>query len=710
MSSRTKPCPYCESKISISAKKCKFCGEWLEENTSHSGTSLINLETNTREVLKEKYDFQEVIGKGGMATVYKAIQKNLNRTVALKIIHQNLIHDTEFVSRFIREAQVSASLNHTNIVTVYDVGSIGSVHYIAMEFLEGEDLHQMVKHKGALEYSKLINWIIPIAEALFYIHEKGLIHRDIKSSNIIITKEGRPVLMDFGITQATNGTKLTQPGTVIGTPEYMSPEQAQCLPIDHRSDLYSLGVVMYECLTGKVPFKGDNPLTTINLLINIKPEKPNKLIINLNQELYNIIFQLLEKKPENRIADGKLLAISLKKNINKCLEKKPNNLALERRTIGAKKIINRNSLGNKNKSVSISKVFIITLILTFSSFIFLYYFKDNNKKTNSINTSCTIVDNNLENEKDSVLNTKSNLKDSIIQHEKLPNLENLQKVTNSNTELNTSSNLPKNHNISITETKAEIKSEKNESQLINTNIPKYEEKNKLAISSIDSIAEKTNKVDFSLAPIVQGEFKDPRDQRFYKWVKIGDQTWMAENLAYIPKVYNSKDNSLDEPYYYIYNFEKRNVELGKASKMFIKYGVLYNYEAAKIACPDEWHLPSDDEWEKLMEFISIENGKLSKNKNDWNFLGHILKDKNTWSILKIEKELSRDNYNFNVLPGGCRFNNNIFQDEEKIAYFWSSTPSNSYNSFARYVHFKSHVLFRKRFSKDFGLSVRCIKD
>jgi eukaryotic-like serine/threonine-protein kinase len=199
MTEQTKRCPYCNEEINLYAKKCKHCGEWLEEKPSTGPTSVSNPETLIRQALGDRYEIDEVVGRGGMATVYRALQKNLNRTVALKVIHQNLVHDTEFVSRFIREAQVSASLSHPNIVHVYDVGSIGSVHYMAMEFLEGLDLHQMVKQKGALDYNKVVNWMIPVAEALNYIHDRGLIHRDIKSSNILITKEGRSVLMDFGI-------------------------------------------------------------------------------------------------------------------------------------------------------------------------------------------------------------------------------------------------------------------------------------------------------------------------------------------------------------------------------------------------------------------------------------------------------------------------------------------------------------------------------
>jgi serine/threonine protein kinase/formylglycine-generating enzyme required for sulfatase activity len=311
MSEEIKRCPFCDEIIRPSAIKCRYCGSMLKDTPTTGPTPLSNPETLIRQTLADKYELQEVLGRGGMATVYRAEQKNLNRTVALKVIHQNLVHDAEFVARFIREAQLSASLNHTNIVTVHDVGSVGSVHYMAMEFLEGEDLHQIVKQKGALYYKDVAKWMIPVAEALNYIHDKGLIHRDIKSSNIIITSEGRPVLMDFGIAYASNGTKLTQTGTVIGTPEYMSPEQAQGKPIDHRSDLYSLGVVMYECLTGKVPFKGDNPLTTINLLTNRKPESIERINRKVPISLSNIAMKLLDKEPNHRFESGKALAASI---------------------------------------------------------------------------------------------------------------------------------------------------------------------------------------------------------------------------------------------------------------------------------------------------------------------------------------------------------------------------------------------------------------
>jgi serine/threonine protein kinase len=300
MTEQIKRCPYCDELIRANAIKCKHCSSMLTDAPTTGATSVSNPETLIRLALGDKYEIGEVVGRGGMATVYRAVQKNLNRTVALKVIHQNLVHDTEFVARFIREAQVSASLSHPNIVTVYDAGSLGSVHYMVMEYLDGEDLHQKVNREGSLREAEVKEWAMKISNALDHIHNKGLLHRDIKSSNIFITTEGRPVLMDFGIAHAANGTKLTQTGTIIGTPEYMSPEQAQGKPMDARSDLYSLGIILYECLTGCVPFKGDNPLTTIHKVIYEIPASIQFINPTVSIQFDEIIKKLLTKESGSR--------------------------------------------------------------------------------------------------------------------------------------------------------------------------------------------------------------------------------------------------------------------------------------------------------------------------------------------------------------------------------------------------------------------------
>jgi serine/threonine protein kinase len=302
----TKRCPFCNEEINALAKKCKHCNEWLTTTPSVSltGVDLV------KQALGDRYEIQEEIGRGGMATVYRAVQKSLDRTVALKVVHQNLLHDTEFVARFHREAKLCASLSHPNIVTVHDEGEVSGVHFMAMEYLEGHDLRHLIRSRGRLTPEQTLQYLLPVAEALDYAHGRGLIHRDIKSANIFICGSGasttlsgrRVVLMDFGIAHAAAGTQLTKAGTVIGTPEYMSPEQADGRVVDHRTDLYSLGVVMYECLTGRVPFTSDNAVSTIYKVLNEQPDEA--AFGNIIYRVKVLAMSLLSKNPANRPASG----------------------------------------------------------------------------------------------------------------------------------------------------------------------------------------------------------------------------------------------------------------------------------------------------------------------------------------------------------------------------------------------------------------------
>ncbi|MGE5811872.1 MAG: protein kinase domain-containing protein [Ignavibacteria bacterium] len=306
----TKHCPYCDEIIRANAIKCKHCGSILTDHAVPTGE--ITPESQVKAALANRFEILEEVGRGGMASVYKAVQKNLNRTVALKVIHKNLVHYKEFLERFHREAQLSASLNHPNIVTIYDQGSENGIHYISMEYLEGLDLHHMIRDKGRLSTEESINIISPVAEALDYAHNKGIIHRDIKSSNIIITSDGRAILTDFGIAHAVTATKLTQSGMIIGTPDYMSPEQAISGQVDAQSDLYSLGVVLYECITGDLPFKGETPVSTIYKIINEKIEPINKIVPDAPKWVGTVINKVLAKNKKNRFYSGKEFSKALR--------------------------------------------------------------------------------------------------------------------------------------------------------------------------------------------------------------------------------------------------------------------------------------------------------------------------------------------------------------------------------------------------------------
>ena len=312
MAEENKRCPFCDELIRKNAIKCRHCGSVISSDTLSFVTDS-QPDTLVKQVLGETYEINKVVGSGGMAVVFKAEQRNLQRSVALKVIHQNLIHEKEFVDRFLREARVGASLSHDNIVKIYDVGSIGTVHYMAMEYLEGETLRDIVRKSGKLTVAQTIKYIVPLAEALGYLHSKDLVHRDIKTANVIVTKQ-KPILTDFGIVFVRGETRLSQAGTVVGTPEYMSPEQATGkVEVDKRADIYSLGVMIYECLTGKVPFHSSNPLTTVHSLLNERPKEPKYYEKSIPMWLNRLILDCLIKDPEERIQDCSVIVDALRK-------------------------------------------------------------------------------------------------------------------------------------------------------------------------------------------------------------------------------------------------------------------------------------------------------------------------------------------------------------------------------------------------------------
>ena len=212
-------------------------------------------------VLDQRYELQEQIGGGGMADVYKAKDLLLNRPVAVKILHDQFKSDTEFIDKFNREAQAAARLSHPNIVNIYDVGVMDGAHYIVMEYVPGRTLKDKIKQEGHLSVTEALTVAKGIASALSHAHANNLVHCDIKPHNILMMPDGSAKVADFGIARAVTESTMTYTGNVVGSVHYFSPEQAKGTMITPKSDVYALGVVLYEMLTGTLPFTGETPVT-----------------------------------------------------------------------------------------------------------------------------------------------------------------------------------------------------------------------------------------------------------------------------------------------------------------------------------------------------------------------------------------------------------------------------------------------------------------
>lgn len=262
-------------------------------------------------MLANRYEILEKIGNGGMATVYKAKCHVLNRFVAIKILKEEFITDIEFIKRFKSEAQTAASLTHPNIVSIYDVGNEGDVYYIVMELIQGKTLKEIIVEDGKLSWKWSVNIAIQIASALETAHKNNLIHRDIKPHNIIITEDGMAKVTDFGIAKAVSNSTITAFGTTIGSVHYFSPEHAKGGATDAKSDIYSLGIVMYEMLTGRVPFDADTPVSVALMQVQEEPIEPKKLNPQIPISVNNIILKAMQKDPMDRYQNATEMLIDL---------------------------------------------------------------------------------------------------------------------------------------------------------------------------------------------------------------------------------------------------------------------------------------------------------------------------------------------------------------------------------------------------------------
>jgi serine/threonine-protein kinase len=250
-------------------------------------------------VFNQRYRLKEKIGSGGMADVYLADDLLLEREVAVKVLHAQFASDPVYIQRFRHEAQAAANLNHPNIVNVYDWGNEGDLYYIVMEYVEGRNLKEIIAEEGRLLPERAAEIAAEICSALQFAHRRNLVHRDIKPHNVVITNMGQVKVMDFGIARAGGGG-MTQTGVVMGTPQYISPEQAQGKAVDGRSDIYSLGIVLYEMLTGRVPFDDPNPVTVTYKQVKEDPLPPSAVDPEIPPALEAVVMKALAKNPANR--------------------------------------------------------------------------------------------------------------------------------------------------------------------------------------------------------------------------------------------------------------------------------------------------------------------------------------------------------------------------------------------------------------------------
>ena len=247
-----------------------------------------------------RYELGEEIGLGGMAKVFKATDTRLGRAVALKVLAPSFAHDEAFVARFQREAQAAARLNHPNIVSVYDSGTVGDIHYMVMELVQGRTLSEMLAQDGRLLPERAEEIEESVCSALAAAHAQGIVHRDIKPGNIMLASHGEVKVMDFGIARMDSGQTVAQTQAVLGTASYLSPEQAQGGPVDARSDIYSAGVVLYEMLTGKPPFAGDTAVSVAMQHVQETPTPPSQVTGGIPPELEAVILRAMAKNPANR--------------------------------------------------------------------------------------------------------------------------------------------------------------------------------------------------------------------------------------------------------------------------------------------------------------------------------------------------------------------------------------------------------------------------
>ena len=308
-------CNRCNASVATGLRFCGLCGNQVADPTSETVAFVAYnddpLLAQMRLVLGGEYEIERECGRGGMAAVFKAMDVSLRRPVALKVMLPGASVGGAVAERLRREARRAAALDHPNIVPIYKVGEAGGIHYIVMKFIEGRPLDQIIEGQGALPISVVVAVLRATASALAYAHESGTIHRDIKSSNILIDQEGRVYVSDFGLARAAEDSKVTPSGAVVGTPSFMSPEQCSGAPVGPQGDQYSLGIVGFHMLAGTAPFEASSVLAVVQHHYFTPPPDLNKIRDDVPEPLASIIRRCVEKNPARRFINTSDLVTAL---------------------------------------------------------------------------------------------------------------------------------------------------------------------------------------------------------------------------------------------------------------------------------------------------------------------------------------------------------------------------------------------------------------
>jgi serine/threonine protein kinase/tetratricopeptide (TPR) repeat protein len=310
-------CPKCHTHNPETVKFCGECGTQLVPAEGPSAFKTLTLETQPEglargAVFAERYEILEGLGTGGMGSVYRVYDRKLEEEVALKLIRPEIAASGTALERFKNELKVARKIAHTSVCKMYDLGESGGTSYITMEYVAGEDLKSVLHRMGTITMLKAVSIVRQVAEGLAEAHRLGVVHRDLKPGNIMIDRDGDAKIMDFGIARTLAGEGTTAEGVIIGTPEYMSPEQVEGKPADQRSDIYSLGIVLYEMLTGRVPFGGDTPLSIAVKQKSESPPSPKKLNPQISENLNTVILDCLEKDRDKRPRNAEDLLFRLR--------------------------------------------------------------------------------------------------------------------------------------------------------------------------------------------------------------------------------------------------------------------------------------------------------------------------------------------------------------------------------------------------------------